>query len=106
MGADLFITRVTGYSAQEAFNAAVEQAAYDHGHAGYTGTIAEKSSFVMIPFPSGDQRTISVKDEVEKLIDAQDPRIDDKWGPAGCFDLGPVDDGKRHQYVFFGWASS
>jgi hypothetical protein len=34
-----------------------------------------------------------------ELIDQSDARIDDKWGPAGAFDLG------GNNYLFFGWAS-
>lgn len=39
-------------------------------------------------------------DYATKLIDENDPRIDDKWGPAGCIKA------ERNKYVFFGWASS
>ncbi len=35
----------------------------------------------------------------EQLVEDQDGRIDDKWGPAGCIDLG------NDRYLFFGWAS-
>jgi len=35
-------------TARAAFDGAVEDAKYEHGHGGYTGTIAEKQSFVMI----------------------------------------------------------
>jgi len=35
----------------------------------------------------------------DELIDADDSRIIDKWGPAGCFYLG------KKEYFFFGWAS-
>ena len=31
----------------EAFNSIVEQAQYDHGHAGYSGSFAEKDSFAI-----------------------------------------------------------
>ena len=63
---------------------------------GYTGTIAEKHNFNVIPLKEG----LEPREYADKLIDDCDPRIDDKWGPAGCFDLG----GGR--YFFFGWASS
>lgn len=36
----------------------------------------------------------------QKMVFDGDPRIDDKWGDAGCIDLG---DG---WFLFFGWASS
>ncbi len=96
MGADSFIHKASGKNAREAFSAAVEDAAYWHGHGGYTGTIAEKSSFVMIDCPDD----VDPEEYAEKLMDEDDHRIDDKWGPAGCIDLG------EGQYLFFGWASS
>lgn len=95
MGANSFETRARGKTAQDAFRTAVEQARYDHGHAGYTGTIAEKHSFAMIPVPPGeDAQTIA-----RRLIDDDDRRVCDKWGPAGCVRLGP------EEWLFFGWAS-
>jgi hypothetical protein len=96
MGAEVFTTRARGRNAQEAFWEAVEQANYDHGHSGYTGTIAEKDSFVMIDLPEGEKPWRYA----DKLINDEDPRIDDKWGPAGCIKLD------EEEYFFFGWASS
>lgn len=97
MGATTFTTVAEGDTADEAFRFARIEAQYDRGHGGYTGTIAEKSSFTMIA------RNLVPKDALalaEQLIDDGDPRIDDKWGPAGCIALA---DGKR--FLFFGWAS-
>jgi hypothetical protein len=96
MGADQFSVVSKGKNAEEAFSAAVRRAQYDHGHAGYTGTIAEKDAFVMIDLPEGPD----AKSYAEKLIDDLDGRVVDKWGPAGCIDLG------NGKYLFFGWASS
>lgn len=48
MGADTFTTTAKGRTAREAFGAAREDACHWHGHGGYTGTVAEKSDFVMI----------------------------------------------------------
>lgn len=90
------MTRAKGGSASDAFNEAVDQAHYDYGHQGYTGTICEKDSFVMIPLPEG----IDPESYADLLIDNQDTRIDDKWGPAGCFQLSET------EFFFFGWASS
>lgn len=97
MGASVFMTESNGKTARDAFNAAVQEAAYNYGHAGYTGTIAEKESFVMIPSPPEGQ---SLEDYMWELIDQSDDRIDDKWGPAGCIQLSP------EAYMFFGWASN
>ena len=96
MGADVFHTQTRGTTAKEAFDIAVEDALYDYGHQGYTGSIAEKDSFVMIDLPEGRDPY----EYAEELIDKYDSRIDDKWGPAGCFDL------KNGEFYFFGWASS
>lgn len=104
MGADSFrITHSRGKTAKEAFAAAREEAQYEHGHGGYSGTIAEKHSFTVIPLPKDTDPML----EVERLIDEDDERIQDKWGPAGCIDLGkdPVHPALR-RYLFFGWASS
>jgi len=96
MGADPFIVGARGETVKAAFDRAVEDALYEHGHSGYTGSIAEKDSYVEIELPEGAEPEL----EANRLIDEDDERISDKWGPAGCFALG--DD----RYVFFGWASS
>lgn len=90
MGALNFCVKIKGDTAEEAFFAAVDEAAYESGHGGYTGTIAEKSGFTIIPHDPEK----SIREQVDDLIDDND-----KWGPAFCFDLG---DGS---YVFFGTAS-
>ena len=41
MGACEFGTTSEGATAKEAFKRAVEDAQYEHGHGGYSGTIAE-----------------------------------------------------------------
>jgi len=96
MGACTFMVTATGSNAKEAFKEAVEEATYDYGHRGYTGSIAEKDAFVIITCPP-DQNP---HDYAEALIDNGDGRVDDKWGPAGCINLG------ENKYLFFGWASS
>lgn len=96
MGAQVFFTTGEGKNATEAFSNAVHNAKYMHGHGGYTGTIAEKHSFVEIDLPNGcDPREFA-----GKLIDDGDRRVDDKWGPAGCIKL------RDDAWLFFGWASS
>ena len=104
MGGCTFITSGEGKSAQEVFDKLKKQAQYDYGHSGYTGTIAEKDSFTMIDFPvntlaNEKERKPIVLYFINKMIDEGDPRIDDKWGPAGCIEWWP------NCYVFFGWAS-
>jgi len=96
MGAESFYVDAKGKTAKEAFKEAREQALYDYGHRGYTGTLAEKDDFTEIKLPEGNDPY----DYAQKLVDDCDERIDDKWGPAGCFDLG------EGNYFFFGWASA
>ena len=102
MGAETFTTVSKGKTAAEAFKSAVDCAAYDYGHRGYTGTIAEKQKFVMIdgfesrPTNGGVHEAYQF---AEKLIDDDDKRVSDKWGPAGCFKIN------EEEWMFFGWAS-
>ncbi len=96
MGANEFYTRANGKTAAEAFRNAKDSAYYDYGHRGYTGSLAEKGSFVELAVPDGIEPSAYARD----LMDNGDDRIDDKWGPAGCVKLT---DG---QWLFFGWASS
>jgi hypothetical protein len=49
----------------------------------------------MIDFPKGKEPY----QYADELIDAGDSRIEDKWGPAGCFKLA------KNKFYFFGWAS-
>lgn len=106
MGADTFMQSGKGKTAKEAFSNAVNDAQYDHGHGGYTGTIAEKTSYVEIQIPiefdpMGHKAPIRrAADYATYLINNDDPRIDDKCGPAGAI---KVEDDK---WLFFGWASS
>jgi hypothetical protein len=100
MGACTFYQIGTGDTAREAFGEAVQEAGFNFGHSGYTGSIAEKSSFVTIRVPNLEKPSKKeAYDYADQLIEESDPRIDDKWGPAGCIDLGD------RQYLFFGWAS-
>lgn len=96
MGAETFMVRVRGKTAADAFNSAIRDAQHECGHGGYTGTIAEKQSFVMIPVDKGVD---PLKFADDMLFDG-DARVDDKWGPAGCIDL------ENGMFLFFGWASS
>lgn len=109
MGACDFYNVVSGKTVQEAFNDAVSQARYDKGARGYTGTIAEKHNFTMIA-------TVQTYDEANelrrRLMEADDERIKDKWGPAGCIEFKEqpkaASAGAKgtRWFMFFGWASS
>lgn len=97
MGAESFSQKAQGRTAREAFNSAVEEAQYDHGHSGYSGTIAEKDSYKMCaPTPEG----MTPEEWADTLTSREDHFSDDKWGPAACIDCGD------YTYLFFGWASS
>jgi len=51
MGATTFSTYGLGRTPEEAFRQAVERAQWEYGHGGYTGTIAEKSHYVLFIMP-------------------------------------------------------
>lgn len=90
MGALTFESYAEGTDVDKAFQAAVDQALYDHGHSGYTGTIAEKDSYVIIE--STPLSPEAAEELADKLIRDNDDRIADKWGPAGAI---AVKDGTR-----------
>jgi hypothetical protein len=96
MGSSNFYHVSSANDAKQAFTKARDEALYDHGHSGYSGTIAEKGKFVIIPVPQGT----NPYDYANKLMEEDDPRISDKWGPAGCIEV------EKGKYLFFGWASS
>jgi hypothetical protein len=99
MGANWFEQRQDGYedNVEAAFSAARESAAWEHGHGGYTGTLAEKHEYVVIqPNPLPQDRADAL---VERLQQGFDDRVDDKWGPAGAIRT-------ETGWVFCGWASS
>lgn len=95
MGAEYFSCRAEGKNAREAFKAAQEQAWYDHGHSGYSGTIAEKPGFTLVERLPGE----SVEKAMDRLDDSN--LVNDKWG--NCAALKGDTEG---EYIFFGWASS
>ena len=97
MGATVFSCSAKGKDANEAFSVACSEALYEYGHGGYTGSIAEKSSFRLVPLhESVIKDKVLFFDKIRRLIDDE---FSDKWGPAGCVELTPG------EYYFFGWAS-
>ena len=90
MGATDFSIYSKGKNAEEAFNNAREQAFYNHGHEGYTGTIAEKDSFELLEIPSNKSQREFVDSTIED---------NDKWGPAYCIEIS------KGEYYFYGIAS-
>lgn len=105
MGANTFYAEAEGATAQDAFSKAVDDAAFEYGHGGYTGTIAEKDTFTMIEVPASykpDALTLFYRacSYAVDLLEERDRRVDDKWGPAGCIEYA------KGKYLFFGWVSS
>lgn len=107
MGACEFSTTAKGKTAKEAFRNAVEDARHEHGHGGYSGTIAEKHDFTMIAPPVTRAECVSDMDFENKaqefadsLLSNDDHRVADKWGPAGCIQI------RSDTFLFFGVASS
>jgi hypothetical protein len=123
MGASEYMNVGRGKTAQIAFDKLVEQAQWNHGHGGYSGTIAEKRSMVEFPRPKGT-RAKTVVDAVHVIsrigfdddgnaqtdkVQAIYPKLpiakmfevyDDKWGPSLAIELA------KGEYLFAGWASS
>lgn len=101
MGAQTFCQVASGKTAQEAFRSAVDSAEYAYGHAGYTGTIAEKDDFITLPV--SPERLAEIKADWRLEYSDEDPlwqKVNEKWGPAGCVQLD------KDLFLFFGWASS
>lgn len=102
MGASVFMDYGSGKTAKEAFNALVEDARYTNGHGGYTGTIAEKDEFKILTDKIFESQS-DAEDYANSLIEKDDERVSDKWGPAGC--LKYKTKSGNINYLFFGWAS-
>ncbi|GLF99929.1 hypothetical protein [Streptomyces yaizuensis] len=98
MGAYDFITTGSGEDAEKAFFNARGEAAWEYGHGGYTGTIAEKDAFVLVA--DSPMSPAAAEEYAVYLLNADDERIRSKWGPAGAI---PVDDGS---WLFVGNASA
>lgn len=117
MGADWQETEIHCTDLTKGFSDLVESAAYDYGHAGYTGSFAEKSSVQCVPVPpdiDADRfvehvRDLAAQNHQPDTVDSRTLRhaiiaaaaiADDKWGPALAIPLG--DD----RYAIMGWCSS
>jgi len=78
MGATTFHTTALGKDADEAFRRATDEALYDYGHAGYTGTIAEKDGYHLFELPKGvtAQRVLDKIDDAHwAMIVEQNPTV-------------------------------
>lgn len=109
MGAYQFETSQKGATPTEAFCAARDQALWDYGHAGYTGTIAEKDGYELFSIPTGHTleevvealaRSYDVDNKIDWLPNRMIEVYNDKWGPAVCLPAG------EGEWLFTGFASS
>lgn len=110
MGACDFRKRRKGTSAKEVFEGLVSEAKHEDGHGGYTGTIAEKTSFVVVEPPVGmtpetllrlaEDESEAVNPEHQRIVDKARGIWSDKWGPALCVKTG------ENEWTFAGLASS
>lgn len=115
MGASTFYNIAIGRynTPNEAFLELIDRARYEYGHGGYTGTIAEKDSFRLVPVA----KRIDPFKLVEEYINDESGFWADKWGPAACVEIQNTYlqklkerrgyKGKKgiKAYIFFGWAS-
>lgn len=108
-----------GDSVDDAFAAAREEAFYEYGHRGYTGSLAEKDSFVVITtvVPASarqvydalcdayDVPTAAARDLFGANAENYRDLFHDKWGPALAYRpaLADQDDDR---WAFMGYASS
>ncbi|MEU3452254.1 hypothetical protein ABZ671_01225 [Micromonospora sp. NPDC006766] len=103
MGADEFQQYADGADPAEAFRDACEEARHEYGHRGYTGTLAEKDDYIVIegkPTPRELAEALA-----SRLVRDDDPRIRDKWGPAGAIAVAADGSTGIAGWLFFGLAS-
>lgn len=107
MGASQFMNISTGKTPEEAFHSVTASARYEHGHGGYSGTIAEKHEYRLLTTPSGvaalDLANWALKYAPPERRNPQWPAehlpkfesevrqiaraADDKWGPAVALEI-------------------
>lgn len=100
MGADMFCYTTPMLDPQKAFEHLRDQAFYDHGHRGYTGTIAEKPGFEI------RSKKPMTREEAERFIEDGDQDKNDKWGDAFAVPICDEPEGPITGWIFYGWASS
>lgn len=72
----------------KAFRKAVDDARHEHGHGGYTGTIAEKSDYVV------RSRAPMSLEAARDFAEKDDRAWDSKWGPAHAVPVGEAKKGR------------
>lgn len=102
MGAERFDHYQKGADVKSAFAAATEEAAYEYGHRGYTGSLAEKNEFEI----RNEGKPLTMK-ESEAFADKDlEDNDHDKWGPAWAVAIRPDDSQEIIGWLFYGYASS
>lgn len=109
MGAQQFQQDGEDKTVDEAFRNAKDQALYDYGHWGYTGSLAEKPGYVEFVLPEGVGVSEAVRVLAEIWLGEERPSwlsdeiaetYEDKWGDAVAIRTGET------SWTFVGWASS
>lgn len=102
MGAERFDVYQKGADLQKAFLDARDEALYEYGHRGYTGSIAEKPEVEL----RGDGKPLTMKD-AEAFADKDlNDNDHNKWGPAWAVPFRADDSPELVGYLFYGYASS
>ena len=78
MGAEWFEEKVEGASCAEAFRYAQEDARYEYGHGGYTGTIAEADGFKIVTEQMIHEIIIQKEEEATEICEELDGMIEDE----------------------------
>jgi hypothetical protein len=114
MGADQFYSVGKGETIAKAFAVARDEAFYEYGHRGYTGSLAEKDSYVVIEtvIPATARQvynalsdgyngpTAAARDLFGANAERYQDLFHDKWGPCVAYFVGP------DTWAFMGYASS
>lgn len=79
MGSESGIDQEYGSDLNDAYRNLVETAQWEHGHGGYTGTIAESSGVHLLQTESLSRD--DAFELAEKLFEEGHPELE-KWGPA------------------------
>ena len=101
MGACDFTQFQQGNDLKAAFGVARDSAAWEHGHGGYTGTLAEKYDVEL------RSKTTMTYNEASEFI-SRDIEENDKWGPAFAVRVKRENKDKppTEGFIFYGYASS
>lgn len=82
MGAQEFTDYGVGVDVAAAFREASSAAVAMYGNQGYTGSLAEKGDYVVVERTPLERAAAYAL--ADRLMQANDPRVSDKWGPAGA----------------------